>query len=586
MCKGPTETEYSQGHGDDDGPNTCGRGIVKDWKRTIGTWWVKEFTNFNQKTIAVSFFIFFATVAPAITFGAVFAKSTNNYIGPIETVTGTAWVGLAYSIFGGQPMMINGGTGPILAFTTVLYGMAESLDVPFLPFNAWTGLWCSLLLLLGAFFDLNKMMDHLTRFTDEIFALLIAFIFILDAVGNPLGSVGLYWYFTSTHKSHDEFENEEDYSVMATALLSMILGLGTCGMAFFLRGLKSSPYFTERIRTNVFDFAVVLSIVSFTALKALVFSDIETETLNVPDSFAPTFQCCDSSCHTSWPDDCPDQTEAWGRRPWLVDLFDLNGKGWVPIFAIVPAMLAFILIFLDDGITWHLINHPSNKLSHGAAFNYDTVVIAVFIAVNSIIGFPWLVAATVQSIIHVHALAEFDDNRKIVSVHQTRLTHFFIHVLMAGSILILNTLKIIPVPVLYGVFLFMGVAALSTNQFWLRFTMLFMQPSKYPQTEAFAKYLKPKRIHLYTAFQIFLFVSLMVFRSIKVIAIAFPIIIKACIPIRMYVLPYFFTEEELVFLDDKDEVIADLASKYEKEKELDRMETAEDGSSLEEEAEG
>ena len=105
MSSNTEEAEYTHGHGEDDGPNTCGRGIVKDFKRTVGTWWVKEMTNFNQKTVAVSFFIFFATVAPAITFGAVFAKSTNNYIGPIETVTGTAWVGIAYALFGGQPMV-------------------------------------------------------------------------------------------------------------------------------------------------------------------------------------------------------------------------------------------------------------------------------------------------------------------------------------------------------------------------------------------------------------------------------------------------------------------------------------------------
>ena len=52
----------------------CGRAIVREFRRTVGTWWVKEMTNFNQKTIAVSFFIFFAAVAPAITFGAVYSK--------------------------------------------------------------------------------------------------------------------------------------------------------------------------------------------------------------------------------------------------------------------------------------------------------------------------------------------------------------------------------------------------------------------------------------------------------------------------------------------------------------------------------
>lgn len=46
-----------------------GQGIVEDFKQTIGTHWLKEMINFNQKTIAVSFFLFFAAIAPAITFG-------------------------------------------------------------------------------------------------------------------------------------------------------------------------------------------------------------------------------------------------------------------------------------------------------------------------------------------------------------------------------------------------------------------------------------------------------------------------------------------------------------------------------------
>jgi hypothetical protein len=62
-------------HEDDGEENgNCGRAVIKEFKRTVGNWWFKEMTNFNQKTIAVSFFIFFAAVAPAITFGAVYSK--------------------------------------------------------------------------------------------------------------------------------------------------------------------------------------------------------------------------------------------------------------------------------------------------------------------------------------------------------------------------------------------------------------------------------------------------------------------------------------------------------------------------------
>jgi len=35
-----------------------GKGIIADVKRTVGTHWVKEVTNFNQKTVAVSLLMF------------------------------------------------------------------------------------------------------------------------------------------------------------------------------------------------------------------------------------------------------------------------------------------------------------------------------------------------------------------------------------------------------------------------------------------------------------------------------------------------------------------------------------------------
>ena len=133
-----------------------------------------------------------------------------------------------------------------------------------------------------------------------------------------------------------------------------------------------------------------------------------------------------------------------------MDLGDLNGKGWVVLMAAGPALLAFILVFLDDGITWHLINHPTHKLTHGTAYDYDTIVIAMMIAVNSMLGFPWLVAATVRSLNHVHALAEKSPDGKVISVRETRLTGIFIHVLCLVSIFALDVLKLIPMPVLAG----------------------------------------------------------------------------------------------------------------------------------------
>lgn len=103
----PSTTKQAQddAHHHHDGPQGWGRGIVQDFRSTVAQHWVSEMTNFNTKTIAVSFFLFIAVIAPSITFGAVYAKRTNNYIGAVELLLATAWCGIFYSLVSGMPMV-------------------------------------------------------------------------------------------------------------------------------------------------------------------------------------------------------------------------------------------------------------------------------------------------------------------------------------------------------------------------------------------------------------------------------------------------------------------------------------------------
>jgi len=72
-------------------------------KRTVGSHWVEEMINFNQKTVAVTLLMFISVVAPTLTFGAVYGKVTESQIGAVETILATAWVGMSYSLIGGMP---------------------------------------------------------------------------------------------------------------------------------------------------------------------------------------------------------------------------------------------------------------------------------------------------------------------------------------------------------------------------------------------------------------------------------------------------------------------------------------------------
>lgn len=114
-------------------------------------------------------------------------------------------------------------------------------------------------------------------------------------------------------------------------------------------------------------------------------------------------------------------------------------------------------------------------MKHGEVYNYDTIIIGVMILVHSFLGFPWLVVATVRSLNHIHAVAKKDEHGKFLSVQETQLTNLGIHLLCLVTIFALYVLKLIPVPVLYGVFLFMGLVSLGSNQFWGRMLMFFMQ---------------------------------------------------------------------------------------------------------------
>jgi hypothetical protein len=79
----------------------------------------------------------------------------------------------------------------VLAVSTALFQMSENMGIPFLTLFAWTSVWLCGYCCIAAFFDLTRFVRLATRFTDEIFALLIVSIFVMDAIGDPFSPS---WY--------------------------------------------------------------------------------------------------------------------------------------------------------------------------------------------------------------------------------------------------------------------------------------------------------------------------------------------------------------------------------------------------------
>lgn len=465
----------------------------------------------HPKALASSAFLFFACLAPAIAFGGLMSAETGGQIGAMEMIVATAACGIFYALFAGGPLVILGGTGPLLVFTAVLYTECKRLGLPFLPTYAWVGLWTGAITIVLGLAGTSRWIHYFTRFTDETFAALISLIFIYEAIANILHQ------FPAKHIEDD------------SALLSLLLALGTFYVAGALSRLRHRPYLRNRLREALADFGPAIAVFAMTFARTLM-PDVDLEPLKMPATFATTT-----------------------GRPWLVPLGGV--PSWVPIAAIGPAILASMLLFLDQNITARIVNNPSHKLERGTSYHLDLTIVGALVAVCSIFGLPWLVAATVRSLNHVRSLVELEPSEgdappAIASVRENRVSPMLIHLGVAGALLATTLISKIPMAVLYGLFLYMGVASMKNNQFFDRLRLWIVDPAHYPDLP-YVQRVPLKYVHLFTLIQL-VCLAILWFLKKSAIGILLPLFIALLVPLR-YALARFIPQEHIQCLDSHEE---------------------------------
>ena len=93
------------------------------------------------------------------------------------------------------------------------------------------------------------------------------------------------------------------------------------------------------------------------------------------------------------------------------------------------------------------------------------------------------------------------------------------------SILLTPVLCHVPLPVLYGVFLYMGVNVLKGIQFTDRL-MLFFMPNKYQPDHSYLRRMPISRVHLFTGIQLGFLILLWIVKNTKETSILFPIMVR------------------------------------------------------------
>jgi hypothetical protein len=400
--------------------------------------------------------------------------------------------------------------GGLLAFLTdgeigTVEALLATAGVPFLPGLFWIGMWTAVIMMVLALTNTSRYIQFFTRFTDEIFGALIALIFITEALRDIFGDI---------------FGVEVP---TAGELLALILALGTFMIALQLSRVRQKPLLTKTVREFLADFGPTIAIFAMTA-AAWAMRPIELEHLAVPYEFATT-----------------------SGRAWLVD--PTEAPTWFWLASMPIAGLAAVLLFLDQNITVRLVNSPQHRLKKGAGYNLDMAVIAVLVAFCAVIGLPWVVAATVRSLNHVRSLATVRHHARgehIISVMENRLTPLVVHLLIGGSLLFLGLLREIPMSVVFGLFLFMGIASLRGNQFVDRLKLWITDPTLYPPTH-YIRRVSRTVLHSFTLVQVACLSLLWLVKG-STYGVLFPLCIALLVPLRRG-LESVFSQKDLAFLD-------------------------------------
>nr|XP_033786042.1 sodium bicarbonate cotransporter 3 isoform X5 [Geotrypetes seraphini] len=553
-------------------------GLVLDIKRKA-PFYLSDFKDaLSLQCLASILFLYCACMSPVITFGGLLGEATQGNISAIESLFGASLTGIAYSLFAGQPLTILGSTGPVLVFEKILFKFCRDYGLSYLPLRTSIGLWTSFFCILLVATDASSLVCYITRFTEEAFASLICIIFIYEALEklfhlgelyafnmhndldqltnyrcacseptNPSNETLKMWM--KSNKTVDDIpwgnltvsECKTFHGVFVGSACghhgpyipdvlfwSVILFFTTFFMSAFLKQFKTKSYFPTKVRSTISDFAIFLTIVTMVVIDYLV--GVPSPKLQVPEKFEPTSK----------------------NRGWIMDPLGSN-PWWTLLAAAVPSLLCTILIFMDQQITAVIINRKEHKLKKGCGYHLDLLIVAVMLGICSIMGLPWFVAATVLSISHVNSLklesecSAPGEQPKFLGIREQRITGLLIFVLMGLSVFMTSVLKFIPMPVLYGVFLYMGVSSLKGIQLFDRIK-LFGMPAKHQPDLIYLRYVPLWKVHVFTVIQLTCLILLWVIK-VSDAAVVFPMMVLALVFVRK-LLDFGFTKRELSWLDD------------------------------------
>ncbi|NXE43868.1 B3AT protein, partial [Ptilorrhoa leucosticta] len=516
VSPGPGETAAAE---DDDPLRRTGRpfgGLVRDIRRRYPKYLSDIKDALNPQCLAAVIFIYFAALSPAITFGGLLGNGRDR----LGTLPGTGMspqLGVGLGVSPPSPPSRGGAPGWLSPLIPMPRGagwghsaFCSSNGLEYIVGRVWIGFWLILLVLVVVACEGSFLVRYLSRYTQEIFSFLISLIFIFETFSKL---VTIFKDHPLTRQYNVQPDFQPGVPEPNTALLSLVLMAGTFFLAFFLRKFKNSSFLPGKVRRLIGDFGVPISIFIM-ALADFFIKDTYTQKLSVPKGLEVT----NSSA-----------------RGWFIHPMGKESPFpiWMMFASVIPALLVFILIFLETQITTLIVSKPERKLVKGTGFHLDLLLIVAMGGLAALFGMPWLSATTVRTITHANALTIMSkssapgEKSQILEVKEQRI----------------SGLLFIPLAVLFGIFLYMGVTSLFGIQLFDRI-LLLLKPPKYHPDEPYVTRVKTWRMHLFTFTQIIFLVVLWVVKSTPA-SLALPFVLILTVPLRRFLLPKIFRDIEL-----------------------------------------
>ncbi|KAJ0090146.1 hypothetical protein Patl1_12783 [Pistacia atlantica] len=572
------------------------KGISKDVKGRLACYkqdWMGALAS-GVRILAPTTYIFFASALPVIAFGEQLYRETDGSLSTVETLASTAICGIIHSIFGGQPLLILGVAEPTVIMYTYLYdfskGRQELGRELFLAWAGWVCVWTAILLFLLAIFNACSIITRFTRVAGELFGMLIAVLFIQEAIKGVIGE------FSIPEAEDPKLEKYNFPWLYTNGLLSIIFSVG-----LLLTALKSRQ----------------------ARIMALL------------DRLPPRLYCrLWGSPHGGVVDGIVLQC-SW-QSPFRSSQEDMPKVPGLYIFAaFIPAVMIAGLYFFDHSVASQMAQQKEFNLRNPSAYHYDILLLGIMTLICGFLGLPPSNGVLPQSPMHTKSLAvlkrqqirkkmvksakecikreannleiygrmqaifiemdaspnqselqqtssvakelehlreavmkgddganekgKFDPEKHIdaylpVRVNEQRVSNMLQSLLVGLSVFALPIINMIPTSVLWGYFAYMAIDSLPGNQFWERILLLFITPDRrYKVLEgvhaSFVELVPFKYIAFFTLFQIVYFLVCFGITWIPIAGILFPLPFFLLISIRQHILPKFFHPSHLRELD-------------------------------------